>query len=59
MKRWEYKFVEISPLSSLIKSEREFESLGKEGWELTTTYQVTDIEGISQSIAIFKTEVET
>jgi hypothetical protein len=31
MKRWEYKFVEIDPPSSQMKSEKEFERLGRDG----------------------------
>ncbi len=47
MKKWEYKFAEIHPPASQIDSEEEFERLGKEGWELITTYTIPETkEGI-------------
>jgi hypothetical protein len=57
MTRWEYKFVELNPHSKLRDSEKEFERLGEEGWELAATYSVTD-NGSTTSYAILKKELE-
>jgi hypothetical protein len=56
MKKWEYKFAEIHPPASQIDSEEEFERLGKEGWELITTYTIPETKEGIQSMAIFKRE---
>ena len=57
MKRWEYKFVDIRQSTSQDVSEKEFAQLGREGWELTATYTVTETRGGQYSIAVFKREL--
>ena len=53
VKRWEYKFVETKFPSAYKDSEKEFEILGKEGWELTFIITI-----YLHPIAIFKRELE-
>lgn len=62
MKKWEYRFVELEPPSKQIESEKEFERLGMDGWELVATYSVTFggntlSEARLATMAIFKKEI--
>lgn len=52
--RWKYKFVEVHEPSDLIYSEKEFASLGEDGWELISVYKTAT----NQNYAIFKKMLE-